>query len=369
MYVIKPVGLADGTGCRELWGHGGPGRGTGCQLCRCAQGPRATATTPLSRMAFIAIADGGCRRRGVRMQGPRAATARASRALGLHGLPAELLVGAELLEGPRAEHGGHVLLLDHLLLEEQLGEFLGQVPLLREQLQRAVVGLLDQGAHLCVHELRRLLRVGALRGKVPGPRGRVGEGPDLVVHAVGGDQGVGQARDPLQVVLGPRGDAPKEDALGNAAAEHHAHGVQHLRLGGELLLLWHELGKPERGRPAGHDGHFEERGRVLEEPAHRGVARLVVRDRGALLLREDLALLLQAADHAVHGALEMLHGHAVSPRARRVERGLVAHVGDVRPGEPGSECRHGLGHLVRGLPELDLAQVVSEHVEAAPDVR
>ncbi len=78
---------------------------------------------------------------------------------------------------------------------------------------------------------------------------------------------------------------------------------------------------------------LEQRLRVLQEPADDGVAGLVERHRAPLDDADDLVLLLQAADDAVHRRLEVDHADRLLGRPSRDQRRLVAHVGDVCSGE------------------------------------
>mmetsp|Transcript_24503 Transcript_24503/g.46451 ORF Transcript_24503/g.46451 Transcript_24503/m.46451 type:complete len:207 (+) Transcript_24503:1084-1704(+) len=99
------------------------------------------------------------------------------------------------------------------------------------------------------------------------------------------------------------------------------------------------------------------------------MARLVEGHRAALVLRHHLVLLLQAADDAIHGALEVHHGNVVLVRARRHQRRLVADVGDVRPGKPGGERGEALRVVVAPLHQLQVLEVHVEDLRATLDVR
>ena len=72
---------------------------------------------------------------------------------------------------------------------------------------------------------------------------------------------------------------------------------------------------------------------MLHQPAHGGMASLVERDVLLLLAGDDLVLLLQTTDHAVHGIQEILAVDGLLLLPGRDEGGLVADVGDVGPGE------------------------------------
>lgn len=61
-----------------------------------------------------------------------------------------------------------------------------------------------------------------------------------------------------QVVLRSGGDATKEDLLGDAATERHAHPVQQLLLGVEVLLFGEVLSVAQTF-PTWDDGHLKRR--------------------------------------------------------------------------------------------------------------
>mmetsp|Transcript_52654 Transcript_52654/g.124619 ORF Transcript_52654/g.124619 Transcript_52654/m.124619 type:complete len:354 (-) Transcript_52654:286-1347(-) len=107
---------------------------------------------------------------------------------------------------------------------------------------------------------------------------------------------------------------------------------------------------------------------MLQEPPADGVPSLVVGDARALLLGEDLALLLEAADHALDRRLEVHHPHHRLGVARGDERRFVAYVCDVRAGEARREGGHALRHLVEAVAQLDLLQVNLVDLEAAANV-
>lgn len=59
-----------------------------------------------------------------------------------------------------------------------------------------------------------------------------------------------------QVVLGPRGDLPKEDLLGHPAPQHHTHAVQELFPRVQVLLPGQALDIAQPLTP-GDDGHLQ----------------------------------------------------------------------------------------------------------------
>lgn len=67
---------------------------------------------------------------------------------------------------------------------------------------------------------------------------------------------VGALGDLPEVVLGSGGDAAKEDLLRHAASQGHAHAVQQLFFGVQVLLLRQVLGVTQT-LPSGDDGHLQ----------------------------------------------------------------------------------------------------------------
>lgn len=67
--------------------------------------------------------------------------------------------------------------------------------------------------------------------------------------------GVGALRHLPQVVLGTGGDASEEDLLGDAPPQRHAHAVQQLLLGVQVLLFGQVLGVTQ-ALPPRDDGHL-----------------------------------------------------------------------------------------------------------------
>ncbi len=248
----------------------------------------------------------------------------------------------------RAEDVGEVVLVEHLLGEQRLGERFEQLALLFEERARLGADGVDDALHLAVDELGGGLGVGLVEeGLVLLAREVERKVADLLAHPVVHHHRVGEVGDAFEVVLRAGGDSAEDDLLGHAPAHRHDHAV-HERLGGvEVALLGERLGVAEGGQPARHDGDLDDGVGVLAEPPGDGVAGLVVGDNPLLVGRDELVLLLQPADDAVDGALEVHHLDGVLVLTRGEEGGLVADVGDLGPREarrlPGQQVHVDLG--------------------------
>jgi hypothetical protein len=105
---------------------------------------------------------------------------------------------------------------------------------------------------------------------------------------------------------------------------------------------------------------------MLDGQRRQGVARLVVGHASLLLVAHDPPLLLEAELDSIDGLFEVTPLHLQTVPAAGVERGLVDHVGQVRPHHAGRASRHDLQLEVRF--ELHLAGVHLEDVEPPPQV-
>ena len=90
--------------------------------------------------------------------------------------------------------------------------------------------------------------------------------------------------------------------------------------------------------------------------------------RVALHHVDHFVFLLQAGDDAVNGLLEVRERHRGGTHARRHQRRLVAHVGDVGASKARRERGEALRVVRHGGVELDVRQVHFEDLVAALDV-
>ena len=144
--------------------------------------------------------------------------------------------------------------------------------------------------------------------------------------------------DAFQIVERTARNASEEDLFGRATGQSCADFIEHLFLGGDGTLLGQVPSRAER-LTAGHNGDFDERVGVLEQPRHRGVAGFVDGDGTLFFVGHDACFLFQTADDAIHGVEEILLCHGLAVVTSGDECGLVAHVGDVGTRETGSLSR------------------------------
>ena len=209
-----------------------------------------------------------------------------------------------------------------------------------EELESLVVDVLDEFLDFLVHHLGSLLGIRLREFVAAGSRTVVeAEVAHLVGHAVVLDHGVGHLGQALQVVQRAGGRLSVKDFLRHAASDQRAHLVHHLALRVQLMLLGQIPGCAQ-GVSARDEGDLEERACVRKQPAHDGVARFVV--RYALLLErgDNRALLLDAADYAVHCIQEVLALDLLLAPARGGQGRFVADVGYVRAAEARGVLRH-----------------------------
>src|SRR6185437_5859765 len=138
-----------------------------------------------------------------------------------------------------------LLLLDRLALDEDLGDLCQVVFVLGEDRLGAMVGRLDDAAHLVVDLARDLIGVVGLGGELPAEEGLamlVAEHarPQLVGHAETHDHLLGGGGHLLQVIGSAGGNLVEDDLLGGAATQGHRHRVVELGTGcQEAVFLGH----------------------------------------------------------------------------------------------------------------------------------
>ena len=231
-----------------------------------------------------------------------------------------------------------------------------------EHLLGHLVGLLDHLLGFGVDLLGRQFRIGLREGHVALARGVVeGERADVLAHAVVGHHSISLLGDALQIVERPGRNLAEGQLLGNAASERSGQLVHHLLARGDLTFLGQIPGGAQR-LAARDDRHLDQRAGVFENPAHRGVSRLVEGDHALLLVGDDLVLALQAAHDAVDGGEEVLFRNEFLVVARGDQRGLVADVGDVGARETGGLARQ--ERTVQLRIELQRTQVDVENLLA-----
>ena len=95
------------------------------------------------------------------------------------------------------------------------------------------------------------------------------------------------------------------------------------------LALFGQIPCCAKGFASRHDGNFDERVAVLQQPTDGGVSGFVEGDVAFLLLCQYFGLFLQSADDTVNGIEEILFFDGRFVVAGGYKCGFVAHVGDV----------------------------------------
>src|SRR5206468_9886078 len=153
-------------------------------------------------------------------------------------------------------------------------------------------------------------------------------------HAVLVDHAAGDVGDPLQVVGGPRGDAPEGDLFRDPAGEQDLHVVDQLLAGLQVAVLLRQVQGVAEGLAAGDDGDLLHLVDARQELRDQRVAGLVPGDN-ALFVGGDHLPRLKPGDDSLEGVVEVGLRDEVAPAAPGVDRGLVAEVGQVGAGEAG----------------------------------
>ena len=221
------------------------------------------------------------------------------------------------------------------MLTEQVGERIVLGRIFGENAFGAIILFVDDATHFGIDASTGLFRVGFLETFLIGVVGHVGQ---ALAHAEIGHHAVSTLRDAFQIVERTARNASEEDLFGCATGQGGADFIEHLFLGRDGTLLGQVPRRAER-LAAGHNGDFDERVGVLEQPRHRGVAGFVDGNGTLFFVGHDACLLLQTADDAIHRVEKILLRHGLAVVTSGDERGLVAHVGDVGPRETGRLSR------------------------------
>ena len=152
--------------------------------------------------------------------------------------------------------------------------------------------------------------------------------PHGFAHSVQGDHAVGNTGDTLQVVLGAGANSPKDHLFGRSTTQGHAHGIQKLFGGVEVLLLGQVLGITQSGYASGDDAHLDQWIGAVQEPSHNGMACLVVGHDFLLFGGDDFVFLFQATYNPIDGRIEVNHFDFFLVGACCDQGGFVAYIGD-----------------------------------------
>ena len=154
--------------------------------------------------------------------------------------------------------------------------------------------------------------------------------------------------------------------LSHAACNSRSHLVEHLLLGGELLLVGQIPRSAER-LSARDYGHLQQRIGIGQHPADGGMAGFVMGYSVLLLIGNNLALALQAAYDTVDGIQEVLLVDSFLAVARSDKRSFIADIGNVGAGESrGLPCQE---IYVETVYKLEVAHVDLEDVEPFLELR
>ena len=158
---------------------------------------------------------------------------------------------------------------------------------------------------------------------------------DAVAHAVVGDHRAGRLRGLLNVIRGAGRRIAEHDLFGDATTHAVDQVVEELVAGlVEAVLGGHDHRVAQRAA-ARQDRHLRHRIRVVQRGGGQGVARLVVRGHGLVVVVHDAGALLRARDHAVDGLVDGALVDELHVRARGEQCGLVEDVRQVRAREAG----------------------------------
>ena len=176
--------------------------------------------------------------------------------------------------------------------------------------------------------------------------GAVGDGPQLVAHAVLGHHGTGDLGGPLDVVGCAGGDVIQHQSLGNTAAQQHHQLFPHLvpaLVGPVLRGQVHGIATCHTPRD---NGDLVDR--ILGTAVIGGnrMASLVVRGKLLFLFAHDTALLLRTHHHLDSGLLDLFHGDGPMILPGCQQGGFVEKVLQVGAGKAGGGLGNGGKHHV-----------------------
>src|SRR5690625_2065571 len=143
---------------------------------------------------------------------------------------------------------------------------------------------------------------------------------------------IGNLGNPLKVVVCAGRDLAEDEPFGNTPADGHSHSIDECLTRVEVAFFGQVLRVAERSETARNDADFDHGVRVFKEPADDGMPRLVIGNDLAFLRRDQLVLLLQAANYAVNGCLEVVHFDGILVGTRSDQCRLVTYVCDLCPG-------------------------------------
>ena len=154
--------------------------------------------------------------------------------------------------------------------------------------------------------------------------------------------------------------------LGYTTCDGRSHLVEHLLLGGELLLIG-QIPRCAQGLSARDDGNLKQRVGIGQHPADSGMSCLMVGYGVLLLVGYNLALALESAYYTVDGIQEVLFVDGLLAVTGCDQRRLVADIGYVGAREARSlPCQE---IYVEAVYQLEVAHVHLEDVEPLLEFR
>ncbi len=151
----------------------------------------------------------------------------------------------------------------------------------------------------------------------------------------------GDLRHLLEVAGGAVRDPAEDDLLGGPAGERDLHHVEQLLLRVEVAILDGKVVGEAESVAAPDDRHLLDRHHVAHQVGEERVAALVVGEDPLLLLGHD-ATLLEAGQHALHRAFEVLLPDVLLIVAGREDGCLVRDVREIGAGQAGGAAgEHG----------------------------
>mmetsp|Transcript_34583 Transcript_34583/g.75590 ORF Transcript_34583/g.75590 Transcript_34583/m.75590 type:complete len:726 (-) Transcript_34583:480-2657(-) len=181
--------------------------------------------------------------------------------------------------------------------------------------------------------------------------------PHLVAHAVLGHHVPRQPRRLLQVAASAGGDLrlPKNELLRHAPPHADVQAREQLLAGDGGLVALGELRDHAERHAARHDGGLVHGEGPVGVQRHQRVPALVVRRQPPVRLADHRALALRPHQDAVLRPVQALHVHRAVAVARRLERGDVDQVGEVRAAQPGGAAGDDVQvHLLPALHPLEV---------------
>ena len=127
----------------------------------------------------------------------------------------------------------------------------------------------------------------------------------MVAHTVVCNHSVGLLGHPLQIVQRTGRDFAEIHLLGSTAAQNGGHLIKQLLFGRNLPLFGQVPGSSQRFT-ARNNRHFDQRIGMLEHPADRRMARLMVSDRAFLGRSNDFVAAFETAHDAVDRTEEII---------------------------------------------------------------